>query len=80
MTNGSGILKLDPNFLEIIRTTQMKYHRPTVMFSINYPGDEFFTIKNPAENEIWNLIKIMGNLKTEIEIKCQPISGTFFFF
>lgn len=79
-TNGSGILKMDANFLENFRTTQIKYHRPTVLLCIDYNGNEFFSPKDPSSNEILHLLKLMGNLKTEIEVRTQTISIGFLIF
>ena len=70
-------MKLDPNLLENIRMAQIKYHRPTVLLCINYLGNEFFSPKNPTGNEIIHLIKMMGNLKTDIQIETQTLSIGF---
>lgn len=73
MTNGAGILKLDADFLENVRLAQIKYHRPAVLICLRYNGEEFFSI-SPSENEFWRLLKMMGNLTTEIEINTHTIT------
>jgi len=65
---------MDANFLENIRSTQIKYHRPTVLLCIDYNGNEFFSPKDPTGNEYFQLLKMMGNFKTDIEIRTQTIT------
>lgn len=65
---------MDANFLENIRSAQIKYHRPTVLLCIDYNGGEFFSPKDPVGNEFLHLIKMMGNPKTDIEIRTQTLT------
>ena len=66
---------MDANFLENIRSAQIKYHRPTVLLCIDYNGNEFFSPKDPVGNELLHLIKMMGNPKTDIEIRTQTLTA-----